>query len=240
MALTKRSDVGRKLTIAEMDGNWDHVVALVDAINANLPTALEITNVTQSADGSTFTLWRSDGLPLGPITIPDAVFEFVGEWAASTGYSVNNWFTYERAGLYRVVQNHVSELSFDPTEENSDGRYYGLVMELFSGSAVKTVATTSYSPVLLDANRYIRFTNATSCLVTIPLNADVEFPTGTELHGRQAGAGQVSVEGDVGVTINASRPDYGTETPWQGANFTLKKVDTNTWDFIGPGSESTA
>ncbi len=237
MPLNLRAVLGRPLTIPELDGNFEF---LLDEIENFAPdTANEITSVVQSADNQTFTLYRADGFPLGPITIPRADFEFAGDWAPATGYSVGNLIVYERAGLYTVVQNHVSEATFDPAEENSDGPYYSLVLELFSGSAIKTWSLTNYTLQLVDSNRYLRFTATNGCVVTVPHNDDVEFPIGTEIHGRQAAANSVLIEGDTGVTVNASRTDYGTETPWQGANFTLKKVALNEWDYIGPGSEAT-
>lgn len=237
MSLVYRATKGANLTPAEVDANFAFLKAIYDALVASPPTANSLENIVQSADGSQITFYLTDSTQLGPFTLPTAVFRFVGEWAAGTGYQVGDFFTYERAGLYYVEQNHTSEVSFDETEENSDGRYYQLVMDFFSGSTVKSVASVTYTPVLLDANRYIRTTTDIGITVTVPANADVEFAIGTELHWRQAGTGAIVFNGDSGVTINAPRPGYDTVTPWVGANCTLKKVNTDIWDYIGPGEE---
>jgi hypothetical protein len=229
---------GAALTAAEFDGNFYDVDQRVTDLENNPPVANSISSITKS--GSTFTVWLQDGTALGPFNLPVATFSFRGEWAASEAYFENDWFTYERAGLYRVAADHVSASAFDAGAGDTAQDYYQLLLELFSGSQVKEVATTTYDPVLLDANRYLRCTNASGCAVLIPTNANVAFPIGTELHFRQTTSGAVVIDGDTGVTINPSRPDYDTATPWLGASATIKKVDDNEWDYIGPGTEPTA
>jgi hypothetical protein len=101
-----------------------------------------------------------------------------------------------------------------------------------SDAQVLEFTATTHNPVLTDARAYLRSTAATAVNVIVPANADVEFPIGTELHYRQAGAGQITVSGDTGVTVNEQ---YGCTlvTPGEGASFTLKKVDEDEWDAMG-------
>jgi len=114
----------------------------------------------------------------------------------------------------------------------------GQVDDNFSGLAnavnalygpIVTDATTARTLALTDAYKYIRMTSASANAVTVPLNATVAFPIGTEVTIMQAGAGQTSVAATGGVTINA----IGLSVSAQYRAVTLKKVATNEWDLIG-------
>lgn len=97
---------------------------------------------------------------------------------------------------------------------------------------VATVASGTYTLVLTDQNRYLRCTDAGGCAITIPANGDVAFPVNTEIIIRQAAAGQVTVAGDGGVTVNV--PDgFAAQTGWQGATVRIKKVAADEWDIWG-------
>lgn len=95
---------------------------------------------------------------------------------------------------------------------------------------IKTIAGTTYSLILVDALSYIRFTSSSAVSCTVPLNADVNFGIGHQINIVQAGAGQVTLSGDVGVTINTSET---RTTRKQGSLVTLVKVGTDEWDLIG-------
>ena len=95
---------------------------------------------------------------------------------------------------------------------------------------VVTEATASRTLALIDAQKYIRCTWSSGCVVTVPLNATVAFPIGTEVdlfHGGSSGS--VTIDPAIGVTINATALNIGT--PKQAA--TLKKVGTDEWDLVG-------
>jgi len=89
---------------------------------------------------------------------------------------------------------------------------------------------TTYTLVLTDVAKVVSLTNAASITLTIPTNATVAFPTGTQILLYQGGAGQVTVSG-AGVTIRAQ----GSKTKINGqyAIAGLLKVDTNEWVFFG-------
>jgi hypothetical protein len=99
-------------------------------------------------------------------------------------------------------------------------------------AVVSTVAGTTFTPALADANRYLRCTNADGCAVTIPTDAAVPFPVDTELHFRQAAAGAVEIAGADGVTVNGVA-GYLDQTEVQGDTITLKKVAEDEWDLFG-------
>lgn len=80
-----------------------------------------------------------------------------------------------------------------------------------------------------DAWDYIRLTNATSCNVTVPDNADVAFPIGTQIFIRSADAGTYTIVEDTSVTVN---PPVGGSLVLAG-DVTLIKVATDEWDLVG-------
>jgi len=86
---------------------------------------------------------------------------------------------------------------------------------------------TTYSFVLTDFTKLVTLSNASAVAVTLPLEATVAWPAGTQLRLLNQGAGTVTVAGAVGVTINGSPL---TLTQYKGAN--LIKTGTNTWTFI--------
>lgn len=104
--------------------------------------------------------------------------------------------------------------------------------QLVIAAPVGTAITASTTLVLAQANQYLRSTAGSPITVTVPTNASVAYPLGTEVHIRQAGAGQVTLAGDTGVTLNA--PFEGTLLlAGEGATVTLKKVGADEWDVFG-------
>lgn len=116
----------------------------------------------------------------------------------------------------------------------------GEVLTYFNGSwqnravspGVPAVQTQggNWTPTLDDANTYNRFTGSST--MTIPLNSTVAFAVGTEIHGRQAAGGVVTITAESGVTLNL-QDNCLAQTSGQGATFTVKKVAANEWDLFG-------
>lgn len=82
---------------------------------------------------------------------------------------------------------------------------------------------------LTDAGQYIRRDNAAANTITVPTNATVAFPLGTEIHIRQAGAGKVTIAAQGGVTLLPAAAAIRA----QHSVLTLKKVAADTWDVFG-------
>lgn len=87
---------------------------------------------------------------------------------------------------------------------------------------------TSYQLQLSDAQGYVRLTNALAITLTVPPNATVAFPIGTQIIFKQGGAGQVTATAGGGVTINGAN-----KTRDQNSGGVLIKVDTDEWDVHG-------
>jgi hypothetical protein len=76
----------------------------------------------------------------------------------------------------------------------------------------------------------IEINKASATTLTIPTNATTAFPVGTSIDILQVGAGQVTVSGAVGVTLNYT-PGNKLRAQWSSA--TLFKRATDTWVLMG-------
>jgi hypothetical protein len=96
---------------------------------------------------------------------------------------------------------------------------------------------TTYTFVAADFTKLVTFSNASPVAVTLPLEATVPWPAGTQLRLLNKGAGLVTVAGAVGVTIYGSPLSLA-----QNVAGTLIKTATNTWYFLpsasAPSSDS--
>jgi len=76
----------------------------------------------------------------------------------------------------------------------------------------------------------IEINSGSGTTLTIPTNATTAFPVGTSIDVLQVGAGQITVAGAVGVTVN-STPGLKLRTQWSSA--TLFKRGTDLWVLMG-------
>jgi len=88
----------------------------------------------------------------------------------------------------------------------------------------------SYTLVLADKNKVIEVSKASATTLTVPADNSVNFPTGSQITILQTGAGQVTIAGASGVTVNAT-PGLKLRTQWASA--TLMKRAANTWVALG-------
>lgn len=94
-----------------------------------------------------------------------------------------------------------------------------------------TSTGTSYTLVLADAGKVLPISNASANTVTVPTNTAVAFPIGTTVSLLQTGAGQTSITGSVGVTIQSENSKLKLKAQYALAG--LLKTDTNTWVAFG-------
>lgn len=88
---------------------------------------------------------------------------------------------------------------------------------------------TTYTLALSDASKMVNLSNASAITLTIPTNASAGFAIGTQIDLCQRGAGQVTVVGDTGVTLNGT----GTKLRIQWASASLLKTNTDEWLLVG-------
>jgi hypothetical protein len=106
-----------------------------------------------------------------------------------------------------------------------------LVQGLLTNYNVYNTQTSSYTLVLGDASKVIEMNVASANTVTIPTNASVAFPIGTEITVLQYGVGitSIAVAGGVSIVSKDSASIIGNRY----TGVTLLKRGTNEWYLIG-------
>ena len=94
---------------------------------------------------------------------------------------------------------------------------------------------TTYTTVLADGGKLVTLSNGSAITLTIPPNSSVAYPVGTKIDFIQIGAGQVTVAGGAGVTVN-STPTLKFRAQHSGAS--CIKIATDTWQLVGDLAES--
>jgi hypothetical protein len=94
---------------------------------------------------------------------------------------------------------------------------------------------TTYTFVLTDnRNKLITASNASAQTYTIPTNASVAFPIGSTINVIAIGTGQVTIQGNGGVTVastGATATAPKLRVRYSAA--TLIKVGTDSWYVVG-------
>lgn len=93
---------------------------------------------------------------------------------------------------------------------------------------------TTYTLALTDADsgaEIVTLNNAAGITVTVPTNASVAFPTGSRVTLIQLGAGQVTIAGSSGVTVNSQGAKLKITGQYGAAQ--LVKTATDTWVAFG-------
>ncbi len=93
------------------------------------------------------------------------------------------------------------------------------------------VQTGSNTFALTDRNTWQKTTSGSAMNLTVPTNASVAFPIGTEIDVFQEGAGQVTFVAAGGVTINSAGFALKITNQFGGAS--LKKTASDTWALVG-------
>src|SRR5262245_19511642 len=106
-------------------------------------------------------------------------------------------------------------------------------------SAVKHLAWNTQTDVdyvltLGDDGNIVRMNSSAAHVLTIPLNATVAFPIGTQILVEQAGTAAVSIAVSSGVTLEGTP----VSTPGQYGVVALMKRDTDTW-LLGNANANT-
>ena len=97
--------------------------------------------------------------------------------------------------------------------------------------------SASYTLALTDKNKFIKMSVTTTAnTVTVPTNASVAFPIGSQIHIIQYGTGKTQVIPVSGTVTIYATP--GTYLRAQYSSATLLKCDTNIWMLMGDLSAS--
>jgi hypothetical protein len=99
--------------------------------------------------------------------------------------------------------------------------------------SLNVLEAPAWNPDLGDAGAFMVIVNGTAdAAVTIPDDASVAFPIGTELHVHQDGTGRVTIQpsGSVVLRVYAG---FLNQLLGQYATATVKKTDVNLWRLFG-------
>jgi hypothetical protein len=125
-------------------------------------------------------------------------------------------------------------------KNNGDGTFSEVDTEEYTSDDKAAVATinrqvaslvtksANFTFALSEAGAYIRYTGSGTITATVPAALTTDFPPGTIITIRQAGAGVVTVSGSIGVTLNGY-----ANTAGQNKSLQIIKVGNDTWDIVG-------
>ena len=99
---------------------------------------------------------------------------------------------------------------------------------------INAQSVTTYTTVLADNGKLVTTSNGSAVTITIPANTSVAYPVGAQINIAQLGAGQITVVGDVGVTVvstgaTAAQPKARA----QYSTLTAVQTSTNNWLVMG-------
>lgn len=95
---------------------------------------------------------------------------------------------------------------------------------------------TTYTFVLADKDKLVTASNAAAQTYSIPTNASVAYPTGTQINIIAIGAGQVTIQAVTPGTTTVASTGATSTAPKLRAQYssaTLIKVATDTWYVVG-------
>lgn len=125
-------------------------------------------------------------------------------------------------------QNTTGSAATLTTPRNINGNAFNGSVDIFLYST-DNIQTASYTPVLSDAFKTVKLNVASANNFTIPTNASVAFPVGTEIRVEQIGLGLTSFVASGGVTLNLSANTLSGAG--QYVPMIARKVATDTWDI---------
>jgi len=227
--------------------------ATLDAVQVGITAAGEIDtssgNLTIDSAGGTVTV--DDNLVVsGNLTVSGTTttINTATLSVADNVVTLNSDFTTgdptENAGI-EVLRGGSSTVAIrwnetsDKWEATTDGTTYGNVVTTADSGTVSagmiadvlfSAQTANYTLALSDKNKVVEMSNASATTLTIAADNSVNFPTGSQITILQTGAGQVTIAGASGVTVNATP---GLKVRAQYSAVVALKRAANTWVVTG-------
>ena len=96
--------------------------------------------------------------------------------------------------------------------------------------------TASYTAVLANNNQVVTMNNASANTFSIPTNASVAFPVGTQINVLQIGAGQTTIQAVTSGTTTINSTGATATAPKLRARYSMAtciKAATDTWYVVG-------
>lgn len=158
----------------------------------------------------------------------EATLEARIDAATATGTTTTEFLALSKAVEAIAAPGGVTDIQAAGTSQINS--INALLEPTFVTASLGATATT-YTLGLTDKSRILYCTNTAALTITIPLNSSVAFPTGSTIDIVQAAAGQITVAGASGVTLNSRGTAYKTSGQW--AVVTIVKTGTDTWLMFG-------
>lgn len=173
------------------------------------------------------------------ITLPDAT-KYKDRIIWISRYSVGDTANITVTATAGNVENPLSNALVSSVVLNQDYKQFAYISDAidwhlvgfsYSNLIVVNRPTASYTLVLGDAFRIVDMNVASGNILTIPLNATVAFPVGTQIIVSQFGAGQTTITPTGGVTIRSSGNKLKLTGQYSMA--TLIKIGLDEWYLSG-------
>lgn len=110
---------GASLTANEADNDLWELLRRINAVEANPPSAISITNIL--VEGSQLSFQMSDGSNFGPFTLPIANLRFRGDYVPGQLYFELDLVSVHQQGLFLVRLNHTGADPFNPNATDVGG-----------------------------------------------------------------------------------------------------------------------
>lgn len=191
---------------------------------ANSPTLVTPALGTPSA----LTLTNATGLPITGITASTSAALGVG--SIELGNASDTTLTRSAAGRLAVEGDNVVTVASTDTLTNKT------LTSPIINLAFNAQTGTTYTFALTDNGRLVTASNASAQTYSIPTNASVAFPVGTQINIQQIGAGQVTINAVTAGTTTITSTGATATAPKLRAQYsaaTCIKTGTDTWTVLG-------
>lgn len=197
--------------------------------------ACEDHKVIHICDGVTWTDWFDPTIPFDAELVRDTLAAVL---VAGAGMSIVNddpgdTITLASTIDAEVIRDTIGAALVEGTGIDvtvNDGADTITLAVIFGASPAPNAQVGSYTLVIGDAEGWVTINAAGATNLTVPTNAAVAFPIGTEVQIAQLGAGQVTIVGSGGVTVNGTP---GLKIAAQYGVAGIKKIATDTWIAFG-------
>ena len=223
--ITLPASTGTVVTTGDTGTVTSAMIANSTIVNADISAsaAIELSKLATSTAGNII-VYNASGVPTSVTETGDVTISDTGVTAITANSIVN-------ADINTAAAITYSKLSLANTIVNADiATTAAIGLDKLADVATNANTATAYTLVLADKNKVVELNNAAAIALSVPADNTVAYATGTQITLLQTGAGQVTIAGVAGVTVNAT-PGLKMRAQW--SSVTLLKRAANTWVAMG-------
>jgi hypothetical protein len=223
--ITLPASTGTVITTGDTGTVTSAMIANSTIVNADISAsaAIELSKLATSTAGNII-VYNASGVPTSVTESGDVTISDTGVTAITANSIVN-------ADINTAAAITYSKLSLANTIVNADiATTAAIGLDKLADVATNANTATAYTLVLADKNKVVELNNAAAIALTVPADNTVAYATGTQITLLQTGAGQVTIAGAAGCTVNAT-PGLKMRAQW--SSVTLLKRAANTWVAMG-------